>query len=177
MPLKSRNMDAYYVETKEEAVAKALELMPKGSTISWGGTMSVAEAGLMDAIRNGDYTLYDRDQADYVYESENWRLWQEKKLHGKRNHINKFQKLYPNWSYEPLNDENMEECFQMALKWRNQNGCEEDPGKNAEMCVALNALRLYKELDQRGGVLRVDGQVVAFTIGEELCEDTFVVAY
>lgn len=34
--LKSRNMDAYYVETKEEAVAKALELMPKGSTISWG---------------------------------------------------------------------------------------------------------------------------------------------
>lgn len=61
----------------------------------------------------------------------------------------------------------------MALKWRNQNGCEEDP-QNAEMCVALNALRLYKELDQRGGVLRVDGQVVAFTIGEELCEDTFV---
>ena len=43
------------------------------------------------------------------------------------------------------------------------------------MCVALNALRLYKELDQRGGVLRVDGQVVAFTIGEELCDDTFVV--
>ena len=173
--LKSRNMDAYYVETKEEAVAKALELMPKGSTISWGGTMSVAEAGLMDAIRNGDYMLYDRDQADYVYESEKLATLAGKKLHGKRNHINKFQKLYPNWSYEPLNDENMEECFQMALKWRNQNGCEEDPGKNAEMCVALNALRLYKELDQRGGVLRVDGQVVAFTIGEELCEDTFVV--
>lgn len=62
--LKSRNMDAYYVETKEEAVAKALELMPKGSTISWGGTMSVAEARLMDVIRNGDYTLYDRDQTE-----------------------------------------------------------------------------------------------------------------
>lgn len=68
--LKSRNMDAYYVETKEEAVAKALELMPKGSTISWGGTMSVAEAGLMDAIRNGDYMLYDRDQAETAKERE-----------------------------------------------------------------------------------------------------------
>ena len=68
--LKSRNMDAYYVETKEEAVAKALELMPKGSTISWGGTMSVAEAGLMDAIRNGDYTLYDRDQTETAKERE-----------------------------------------------------------------------------------------------------------
>ena len=63
-------MDAYYVETKEEAVAKALELMPKGSTISWGGTMSVAEAGLMDAIRNGDYTLYDRDQTETAKERE-----------------------------------------------------------------------------------------------------------
>lgn len=69
--LKSRNMDAYYVETKEEAVAKALELMPKGSTISWGGTMSVAEAGLMDAIRNGDYTLYDRDQTETSKERRN----------------------------------------------------------------------------------------------------------
>lgn len=64
-------MDAYYVETKEEAVAKALELMPKGSTISWGGTMSVAEAGLMDAIRNGDYMLYDRDQAETAKREKN----------------------------------------------------------------------------------------------------------
>ena len=35
-----------------------------------GGTMSVAEAGLMDAIRNGDYTLYDRDQAETAKERE-----------------------------------------------------------------------------------------------------------
>ena len=31
--------------------------------------------------------------------------------------------------YEPLSDENMEECFQMALKWRNENGCEDNPEK------------------------------------------------
>ena len=74
-----------------------------------------------------------------------------------------------------IRDRNMEECFQMALKWRTQNGCEDDVEKNAEMCVALNALRLYKELEQVGGVLRVAGEVVAFTIGEPLCKDTFVV--
>lgn len=124
----------------------------------------------------GEFELeYDRDQADYVYESEKLATLAGKKLHAKRNHINKFKKLYPNWSYERLNDDNVEECFQMALQWRNQNGCDEDAQKNAEMCVTLNALRLYKELDQKGGVLRVDGKVVAFTIGEELCEDTFVV--
>ncbi len=124
----------------------------------------------------GEYELEDdRDQADYVYETEKLATLAGKKLHAKRNHINKFQKLYSDWSYEPLSDENVEECFQMAMKWRNQNGCDEDAEKNEEMCVTLNSLRLYKELGEKGGVLRVNGEVVAFSIGEPLCEDTFVV--
>ena len=51
----------------------------------------------------------------------------------------------------------------------------EDPEKNSEMCVTLNSLRLYKELDLRGGVLRAEGNVVAFSIGEPVSDDTFVV--
>ena len=118
---------------------------------------------------------YDRDQADYIYETEKLATLAGKKLHGKRNHINKFKQLYPDWSYESLSDENVEACFQMALKWRNSNGCDEDPEKNAEMCVSLNSLRLYKELGFKGGVLRNGEKIVAFTVGEELCKDTFVV--
>ena len=38
--------------------------------------------------------------ADYVYETEKLATLAGKKLHGKRNHINKFKKLYPDWSYE-----------------------------------------------------------------------------
>ena len=118
---------------------------------------------------------YDRDQADYIYETEKLATLAGKKLHGKRNHINKFKQLYPDWSYESLSDENVEACFQMALKWRNSNGCNDDPEKNAEMCVSLNSLRLYKELGFKGGVLRNGEKIVAFTVGEELCKDTFVV--
>lgn len=118
---------------------------------------------------------YDRDEADYVYECEKLATLAGKKLHGKRNHINKFKNTYEDWSYERLSDENVEECFQMALKWRNQNGCEEDKGKHAEICVTLNALRLFKELDLVGGILRVNQEVVAFCIGEENSDDTFVV--
>ena len=47
--------------------------------------------------------------------------------------------------------------------------------KNAEMCVALNALRLYEELHLTGGLLRVGGEVAAFTLGTPANEDTFVV--
>ncbi len=60
--LESRNMEAYYVETKEEAVKKALELIPKGSSINMGGATSVKECGLYDAISNGEYEFYDRDK-------------------------------------------------------------------------------------------------------------------
>lgn len=118
---------------------------------------------------------YDRDSADYVYESEKLSTLSGKKLHAKRNHINKFKATHENWSYEPITQENIEECFQMALLWRNQNGCEEDEEKNAEMCVTLNSLRLYEELGLRGGVLRNDGNIIAFTMGEPVNEDTFVV--
>lgn len=118
---------------------------------------------------------YNRDSADYVYETEKLATLAGKKLHGKRNHINKFKTIYPDWSYESLNDGNVEECFQMALKWRNQNGCDDDPEKNAEMCVTLNSLRLYKELGLRGGVLKIGDRIAAFSVGEPLCSDTFVV--
>ena len=118
---------------------------------------------------------YVRDVADYVYETEKLATLAGKKLHGKRNHINRFKALYPDWSYEKMDDGNVEECFQMALKWRNQNGCDVDAEKNAEMCVTLNSLRLYKELGLRGGILRVNGEIAAFSMGEPLCSDTFVV--
>ena len=118
---------------------------------------------------------YNRDVADYVYESEKLATLSGKKLHAKRNHINKFKATFDNWSYETLTKDNVEECFQMALKWRGQNGCEEDEDKNAEMCVTLNSLRLLEELELTGGVLRVNGEVIAFTIGEPISDDTFVV--
>ncbi len=59
---------------------------------------------------------YERDNADYVYESEKLAALPGKKLHGKRNHVNKFKSIYANrWSYESISRENVEECFQMAL--------------------------------------------------------------
>lgn len=61
--LKSRNMSGYYAETKEEALQKALELIPEGSSIGWGGSASINEIGLRDAVINGNYTVYNRDIA------------------------------------------------------------------------------------------------------------------
>ena len=59
--LKSRNMEGYYANTKEEALKIALDLIPKGSSISMGGAMSVHEIGLSQALKEGDYDFIDRD--------------------------------------------------------------------------------------------------------------------
>lgn len=58
-----RGMTAFYCPTKEEAKEKILSLIEKGASITWGGSESMVEAGVMDAIRNGDYALIDRSTA------------------------------------------------------------------------------------------------------------------
>ena len=61
--LESRNMSGYYAANKEEALAKALELIPEGSSIGMGGAMSAFEIGLVDALKNGNYNFIDRATA------------------------------------------------------------------------------------------------------------------
>ncbi len=61
--LKNRHFDAYYCAGRQEALEKALELLPRGATIGWGGSVTAREIGLMDAVRSGDYRPYDRDNA------------------------------------------------------------------------------------------------------------------
>lgn len=61
--LEKRQMEGYYCATGEEAVKKALELMPEGSSIGWGGSMTLSESGLMDAIRSANYQIIDRETA------------------------------------------------------------------------------------------------------------------
>ena len=60
--LQSRHFDAYYCATKEEALIKALDLIPKDATVGWGGAYSAMQIGLMDALNKGPYRTIDRDK-------------------------------------------------------------------------------------------------------------------
>ncbi|MCL2865295.1 MAG: phosphatidylglycerol lysyltransferase domain-containing protein [Lachnospiraceae bacterium] len=134
------------------------------------------EFAMIDRWYPNQYEItYDRDEADYVYEREKLATLSGKKLHSKRNHINKFKNINRDWVYETITDGNLEECFQMALKWRSLNGCDENEEKNAEMCVTLNSLRLHNELGLKGGLLRVGGEIVAITMGEPVNAEMFCV--
>ena len=61
--LQNRHFGAYYCKTKEEALAKALELIPEGATVGWGGATSAQQIGLLDAVHDPKYRCIDRDTA------------------------------------------------------------------------------------------------------------------
>lgn len=62
--LESRNMSGYYAATREEALQKALELIPQGSKVAMGGCASAAEIGLVDALKTDAYHYIDRSKLD-----------------------------------------------------------------------------------------------------------------
>ena len=61
--LKKRNMEGYYFESGDACVKAILDSIPDGSKISWGGSESIKEIGLMDALQRGSYELIDRSAA------------------------------------------------------------------------------------------------------------------
>ena len=58
--LDKRGMEAYYVDNAEDALNMALRFVTPGSSVSWGGSMTITDIGLIDALKVGDYTVLDR---------------------------------------------------------------------------------------------------------------------
>lgn len=62
--LARRNIEAFYCPTAREAVEKVLEMIPQGSSVTWGGSMSIRDIGIPAALAEaGRYEVYDRDKA------------------------------------------------------------------------------------------------------------------
>lgn len=131
---------------------------------------------LIDTWYPGKYKIeYHRDAADYLYEWETLAYLKGKKLHGKRNHINRFLENYPDYEYEKINDLNYVECIEMTTEWKGNS--EGDQSAFYETKALVYALEHREELGLDGALIRVDGRVIAFTLGEPLKEDTYVVHF
>jgi hypothetical protein len=125
--------------------------------------------------RQFDYKL-NRSVSDYIYTSEKLIHLKGKKLQSKRNHINRF-KRENDWKYYSLtgNPSLVEECKNMLDRWMEVNREEKDPSLVYDDCATTLMLDHFDCLDLKGGLICVDGRIAAFSIGEPLTEDTFVV--
>ena len=132
----------------------------------------------LDRLYPGRFWIeYDRDFADYVYDREKLKTLSGKNLHGKKNHCNRFKKEYPDFRYERITGENVQECLEMAGEWWKENNSGEGGEKQEEISVTMEALKSLDLLGLRGGLLRAGGRVVAFSIGEPCGREMFVVHF
>ena len=123
----------------------------------------------------------DRDGFDYLYDIDRLADLTGKKLHAKRNHINRFMDNNPSWVYEEITPQTLPECLEMDQEWYRRSmvreGAAEERDLGDEGIALRTAMDHYHALGLEGGLIRVYGEVVAFTMGDMLCADTFDVHF
>lgn len=116
----------------------------------------------------------DVNSFDYVYSIEELTKLSGKKFHAKKNHINKFKKMYPNFEYERMTPANADECLALFDSWR-ENKEFDIEGFAEEREAVAELLSNWERLDIIGGCLRVDGKMIAFSLGEPLKDNAVVI--
>ncbi|MGN0432063.1 MAG: lactate utilization protein [Lachnospiraceae bacterium] len=69
--LAARNMEGYFFETSADAVNAILKMMPEGSSVTWGGSETFKETGMLAALQESNYRLIDRSKASTPEENRN----------------------------------------------------------------------------------------------------------
>ncbi len=110
----------------------------------------------------------DRNNFDYVYETEALRTLAGRRYHRKRNHIARCQAACPDLRYRPITPEDLPACLEMACRWCQVRHCDEDMGLLEEIWAVRTALTHFVELGLTGALIEIEGRVEAFTIGELL---------
>ena len=143
------------------------------------------QAERLEQLRPGQYAFQSyRDGWDYLYALDRLAGLGGKKLHGKRNHIRRFEESHPDWQVEQITMDNLAECAEMDLEWNRRYRSLDAAGEEAEARTRLDerhamsrAFAHYEALGMDGLLLRTGGKVVAFTMGSPISADTFDVHF
>ena len=108
---------------------------------------------------------------DYIYSAEKLSTLAGKKLHGKRNHINRFVEENT-WHFERLTRDQIPACMDMLAQWTAANPGEAEVGVDDEHTAIVRGFDQYEALGLEGGVLYANGELIAFTVGELINSDT-----
>lgn len=139
-------------------------------------SISEQQLPLFEEIIGDRYDFeWSEDSADYIYLSEKMQTLSGKKLQSKRNLVNRFNIAHQDkWRYEDITKENKHLAHEYHLKWCAKNGCEFDNSFLGETCAVNMALNNFEALNMRGGLLFLNDEVIAYTLGCKVHDDLFV---
>ncbi len=112
---------------------------------------------------------------DYIYRNYDLSILPGKKFHAKRNHISKFDRTYPKWEFVFINKNNKADALKVAEKWCKSKDI--NPYQNEEYKAIEETLENYDILKMHGGILYVEGEPAAMTMGCEINKKTFDVIF
>ncbi|MEG3071813.1 MAG: phosphatidylglycerol lysyltransferase domain-containing protein [Candidatus Syntrophopropionicum ammoniitolerans] len=159
-------------ELKAVIEALAEDAAGRGEEFLLAG-ISKENMGVLDRLFPDQFVYTeDRDSSDYIYLLEKLATLAGRKYSAKRNHINHF-KRNNSWSFEPVTLENLAECWAMSVEWCEINSCMFNVRLTDEYCAVRRCFENFVELGLEGGLLRVSGRVVAYTMGGKLNSDTY----
>ena len=160
----------------EERAVEALERHCRENNIRLHFTNVPAERLAFLVSRYGtDVHVSDiRRWRDYLYNAEDFRSYPGGKYSGQRNHVNKFRKNNPDWSFSPLREEDLPEAEAFLREYAASQYGKEEALATEEMNAVFALLPHIFEYGMRAGVLRAGGKAVALSVGE-VCGDTMVV--
>lgn len=118
----------------------------------------------------------DRDYWDYIYDIEKLATLSGKKLHGQRNHCNRFEKEN-DWQFSPMTAADIPACRDFLAAWVDSLDPEERPGVQDECAAIERGFAAFEALGLEGGILRANGRTAGFTMGEKISADTFNVHF
>lgn len=120
----------------------------------------------------------DRGSYDYVYAIDDLADLAGKKYDGKRNHINKFKKKFPEYRVESISRANIPLAEEMTHTWF-ESKLAENPESDFHMekAAIARAFRDFEALGLEGLLLLVDEKAVALTMGSRLSNDTIDVHF
>ena len=64
-----RGMEGYYCADREAARKLVMEMIEEGASVTWGGSITLEETGIIDSIKQGPYQVIDRKAARTAEES------------------------------------------------------------------------------------------------------------
>ncbi|MDR0970177.1 MAG: phosphatidylglycerol lysyltransferase domain-containing protein [Lentimicrobiaceae bacterium] len=129
-----------------------------------------------NAIPNTFRYIDCRDDYDYLYLTEKLITLPGKKLQSKRNHINRFKAENPDWKYIRItSDTEINECLEMLEEWENNSFSRLHESQQFDYIATRTMLKNFHYFGLKGGAIKVNGKMIAFSFGEPLTKDTFVI--
>lgn len=163
------------LELKKKTILELMEIChSKGYHFSIHSLSKIDKEELSSLMPDIFSYTYREDRSDYIYSIPELIELKGKKYHKKKTHLNRFVERY-NFSYEPLTEANCQELIQTYKEWFGKISDDASDGLRNEYVGIIESLKEFKRLKFQGGILKVEGKIIAFSFGEPLNSSTIVI--